>query len=58
MDADWATARTLRVVANDLLGKQCSDMSTTFTARTRNREKVSTRPLRIRKSATNPTLNQ
>jgi hypothetical protein len=58
VDADWATARTLRVAANNLFGRQCSDMSTTVTARTRNREKVSTRPLRIRKSATNPTLNQ
>jgi hypothetical protein len=44
--------------ANNLFGRQCSDMSPTFTARTRNREKVSTRPLRIRRSATNPTLNQ
>jgi hypothetical protein len=24
VDADWATARILRVVANNLLGRQCS----------------------------------
>ena len=41
MDTGWATARTLRIVANNLFGRQCSDMSPTFTARTRNREKVS-----------------
>src|SRR5258708_1793574 len=31
----------LRVVANKLFGRQCRDMSPTFTARTRNREIVS-----------------
>lgn len=41
MDTGWATARTLRIVANNLFGRQCSDMSPTSTARTRNREKVS-----------------
>jgi len=41
VDNGWATARTLRIVANNRFGRQCSDMSPTFTARTRNREKVS-----------------
>jgi 4-hydroxybenzoate polyprenyltransferase len=45
VDADWATARTLRVVANNLFGRQCSDMSTTFTARTRPRTRRGVRSL-------------
>jgi len=50
--------RILRVAANNLFGRQCSDMSLTSTARTRNRAKVSASTVRIRKSATNPALNQ
>ncbi len=41
MDTGWAIARTLRIMANNLFGRQCSDMSPTFTARTRNRDEVS-----------------
>jgi hypothetical protein len=41
VDTGWASARTFRIVANNLFGRQCSDMSPTSTARTRNREQVS-----------------
>jgi len=50
--ADWPLPETLRVVANNCLEGNAA-IVTTFTARTRNREKVFTRPLRIRKVATN-----
>ena len=46
----------LRVVASNLFGRQCSDAPPTSTARTRDRGRFRPAPLRIRKSATNPTL--